>query len=347
VIVLGIESSCDETAAAVVRDGRIVLSSVIASQVSIHMDYGGVVPELAAREHIRAVAPVVRAALGQAHVDLLEIDAVAATCGPGLVGALLVGFAFAKALAYGLGKPLVGVDHLEAHIESILISPDPPPFPFVALLVSGGHTSLFHVADHGRLRVLGRTRDDAAGEAFDKVAAMLGLDYPGGAAIERLASEGRPGRLRLPRPLLDNDRLDFSFSGLKSAVARHLESAAPNAPAVGAADIAAEFQAAVADILALKAVRAAAAHGCRHVALVGGVAANQSVRRRLQQQAAARGIRLHAPPLSLCGDNAAMVAAAGWHQLQAGGGRCDLDSDVYSRVPPHPATDSRPGPTPP
>ncbi len=330
VLILGIESSCDETAAAVVADGRSILSSVVASQVALHRDYGGVVPELAARRHIEAINPVVAEALRQAGVAATVLDAVAATQGPGLVGALLVGFCFAKAFAFGLSKPFYGVNHLEAHVHALFLCPDPPPFPFVALLVSGGHTSLFHVSGALTFRLLGRTRDDAAGEAFDKVAKMMGLGYPGGAAIEHLALRGVPGRIRFPRALLEDGGLDFSFSGLKSAVSRYLQTR-PEALERQPADIAAEFQEAVAEVLALKTVRAARQSDCRRVALVGGVAANSRVRECLRAHAQAAGLVLHVPPPALCGDNAAMVAAAGACQFTAGVSPCALDSDVYSR----------------
>jgi N6-L-threonylcarbamoyladenine synthase len=329
VLILGIESSCDETAAAVVTGEGRMLSSVVASQAALHRAYGGVVPELAARRHIETINPVVQAALDQAGVAPEALDAVAATRGPGLVGALLVGFCFAKAFAFGIGKPFYGVDHLEAHILALDLCPDPPPFPFVALLVSGGHTSLFRVSGPLAFQVLGRTRDDAAGEAFDKVAKLMGLEYPGGAAIEALARGGAAGRIRLPRALLEEGELDFSFSGLKSAVSRYLHLH----PAADRADVAAEFQEAVADVLARKALRAARQTACRHLALVGGVAANGRVRQCLAARALEAGLTLHVPPPELCGDNAAMVAAAGARQMAAGLPPCPLDSDVYSRHP--------------
>jgi len=332
-LILGIESSCDETAAAVVADGRRVLSSVVASQVDLHHPFGGVVPELAARRHIETINPVVDEALARAGVAPADLDAVAATQGPGLVGALLVGFCFAKAYAFGLGKPFFGVNHLEAHVHALFLCPEPPPPPFVALLVSGGHTSLFLVSETMAFRLLGRTRDDAAGEAFDKVAKMMGLGYPGGAAIEALASRGVPGRIRFPRALLENGGLDFSFSGLKSAVSRYLQTK-PEAFETQKADIAAEFQDAVAEVLALKAVRAARQCDCRHLALVGGVAANGRVRECLTAHAEAAGLVVHVPPPSLCGDNAAMVAAAGTWLLKVGAPPCALDADVFSRFTP-------------
>jgi len=330
--VLGIESSCDETAAAVVADGRTVLSSVVASQVAIHRPYDGVVPELASRQHIRAVVPVVTRALAEAGLAANELDGVAVTRGPGLIGALLVGFSFAKAYAWAMGLPWVGVDHLQAHVHAVFLGDDAPAFPFVALMVSGGHTCLYHVTGPTAMTPLGQTRDDAAGEAFDKVAKMLELGYPGGVVIDRIAAEGDPARVAFPRPFLNQNTFDFSFSGLKSAVRRHLETrpAAPSAEEM--ADIAASFQEAVVDVLVTKAIAACRRQGCQNLALVGGVAANRRLRTRLKTDAQAEGITVHIPPPVLCGDNAAMVAAAGYHQLAAGR-RTSLDADVFSRHP--------------
>lgn len=329
--VLGIESSCDETAAAVVADGRTVLSSVVASQVAIHRPYDGVVPELASRQHIRAVVPVVSRALAEAGLAAAALDGVAVTRGPGLIGALLVGFSFAKAYAWALDLPWVGIDHLEAHIHAVFLGNDPPPFPFVALMVSGGHTCLYHVTGPTAMTPMGQTRDDAAGEAFDKVAKMLDLGYPGGVAIDRIAADGDPARVAFPRSFLDRDTFDFSFSGLKTAVRRHLETR-PAPSTAEMADIAASFQEAVVDVLVAKAVAACHRRHCRHLTLVGGVAANHRLRARLRADARAAGITVHIPPPALCGDNAAMVAAAGYHRLAAGQ-RAALDEDVFSRHP--------------
>jgi len=327
--ILGLESSCDDTAAAVVADGRQILSSVVSSQVSIHHRYGGVVPELASRKHIEAVMPVVQTALDRAGLALKTIDALAVTRGPGLVGSLLVGFSFAKACAFALEKPWVGVNHLEGHIHSVFLDDAPPPYPFVALLASGGHTALYHVCSPTAIELLGQTRDDAAGEAFDKVSKMLNQGYPGGSVIDRLAADGDPHAIAFPRPYLDRKGFDFSFSGLKSAVLRHIDQY-PASVDERLNDIAAGFQEAVVEVLVYKLLRAAKEKACRHVALVGGVAANGRLRQKLLTDAAPAGVRVHIPPVKLCGDNAAMVAAVGYWYLQQGiVGR--LDDDVFSR----------------
>jgi N6-L-threonylcarbamoyladenine synthase len=328
--ILGIETSCDETAAAVVEDGTSVLASVVSSQVDVHHLYGGVVPELASRKHIEVIVPVVEETLNKARLPLTQIDALAVTRGPGLVGALLVGFSFAKSLAYTMGIPWAGVNHLEGHINSVFLEDDPPAFPFVALLVSGGHTSLYHVTDHITLELMGQTRDDAAGEAFDKVAKVLGLGYPGGGVIDRLSKRGDPSRIKFPRAYLDRTSYDFSFSGIKTAVNRY---AAENRDQIDAhiPDIAAGFQEAVLEVLTNKAIQAAVEKGCDRLALVGGVAANSRLRQMLRTEAGHRGIHVHIPSIHLCGDNAAMIAAAGYHYLKAGIG-ANLEDDVYSRA---------------
>ncbi len=329
-IVLGIESSCDETAAAVVRDGHQVLSSVVASQVAVHHPYGGVVPELASRKHIEAIVPVVNEAIAKADITAFQIDGVAVTQGPGLVGSLLVGFSFAKGFAYGHGIPWIGVDHLEGHINSVFLEPAPPPFPFVALLVSGGHTSIYHVTSHRTFHPMGQTRDDAAGEAYDKVAKMLGLGYPGGVVIDGLAAQGDPDQVFFTRPYLDKNQFEFSFSGIKSAVSRYIQTH-PETYKDDQAHIAAGFQAAVVDVLSYKIIHAAKEKGCSHLAVVGGVAANRGLREAVTRDAGERGITVHIPSLDLCGDNAAMVAAVGYHRLKAGE-HSGMDDDVYSRV---------------
>jgi len=330
-MILGVESSCDETAAAVVADGRKIYSSVVASQVETHHIYGGVVPELASRMHLEAIVPVVEKALAEAETTAKQIDAVAATRGPGLVGALLVGFSFAKAYAYALKKPWAGINHLEAHLYSVFLdNPAPPRFPFVALLASGGHTNLYRVSGHLQAELLGQTRDDAAGEAYDKVAKLLGLGYPGGAVIDRLAVKGDPSAIQFPRPYLDKNGFDFSFSGLKTAVARQVgENPDPSPRQI--ADIAAGFQAAMVDVLTHKLLHAAKTCHCREIALVGGVAANRGLNARLTKSARRDGLGLHIPPLSLCGDNAAMIAGLGYHYCRTGQYGA-LDSDVYSRT---------------
>lgn len=327
--VLGIESSCDETAAALVRDGCRVLSSVVASQTEVHHRFGGVVPELASRRHLEVIAPVVREALSQAGFKLSGVDGIAVTRGPGLIGSLLIGFSFAKAVAFSLGVPWVGVNHLEAHIHALFLEDRPPEFPFVALLVSGGHTGLYHVTSFRNMELLGQTRDDAAGEAFDKVAKILSLGYPGGAVIDRLARDGDPGRIRFPRPCIDKLGFDFSFSGVKSAVGRYLAQQREDYRE-NVADIAAGFQEAVVDVLVFKLMRAAREKDCGRIALAGGVAANSRLRERVRQDAAAVGHEAYLPSLHLCGDNAAMVAAAGYHLL-ASGQRSAPEDDVFSR----------------
>ncbi|HVN01564.1 MAG TPA: tRNA (adenosine(37)-N6)-threonylcarbamoyltransferase complex transferase subunit TsaD [Caulobacteraceae bacterium] len=323
-LVLGLETSCDETAAAVVRldaAGRAeVRSSVVASQVAAHAPFGGVVPEVAARAHVELVAPVARQALAQAGVALSEVDAVAATAGPGLVGAVMVGLSFAKGLALAAGKPLIAINHLEGHALSARLEAD-VPYPFLLLLVSGGHCQLLEVAGVGACRRLGSTIDDAAGEAFDKIAKALGLAYPGGPALERLAEGGDPERFALPRALLGRAGCDFSFSGLKTAAARLAEGLTSEADR---RDLAAAVQAAIARQLEERSARAmafyAAQHGAQHLRFVvaGGVAANRTVRTRLQGLAAQHGFSFAAPPLKYCTDNAAMIALAGAERLAAG-----------------------------
>jgi len=309
--VLGIESSCDETAAAVVADGREVISSVVYSQVALHAPFRGVVPEIASRNHLLAIVPVVEQAL--AGRDLMQIDGIAVTIGPGLIGSLLVGVEFAKGLALGTGLPLVGVNHLEAHLMAVFLTPEPPEYPFVGLVVSGGHTSLFLVEGPGALRPLGQTLDDAAGEALDKAASLLGLPYPGGVAIDRI-SEGRDHSLvRFPRSMLKADVLDMSFSGLKTALRQYIEKNGLDEAQVP--DIAASFLEAVVDVLVHKTMAAAKDHGVKDVVIAGGVAANRRLRHRMAEAAQAAGLLFHAVPVSLCTDNAAMVAGLGYHYL--------------------------------
>jgi N6-L-threonylcarbamoyladenine synthase len=287
------------------------------------------VPELASRKHIEAIIPVVDESLNKADLSLKDIDAIAVTRGPGLVGALLVGFAFAKACAFALEIPWVGVNHLEGHINSVFLEPDPPTFPFVALLVSGGHTGIYHVTSHITLELMGQTRDDAAGEAFDKVAKMLELGYPGGSVIDRISRAGDPDRIKFPRTYLDKSDFDFSFSGIKTAVNRYIMNH-KDCIEDQISDIAAGFQEAVMDVLCYKAIRAALGKGCDRIALVGGVAANSRLREKLRSDARRHGIRVHIPSLHLCGDNAAMIALVGYHYLNAGI-VSDLQDDVFSK----------------
>ena len=314
VLILAIESSCDETAAAVVKNGRTVLSNVISSQISTHTIYGGVVPEIASREHIKAVNYVIRRALAEAGVGLPEITAVGVTYGPGLVGALLVGVAEAKALAYAAKKPLIGVHHIEGHVSANFIEhPDLEP-PFVCLIVSGGHTHLVIVKDYGKFEILGRTRDDAAGEAFDKVARAVGLGYPGGPKVDRTAREGNPHAIEFPRGKVDGSPYDFSFSGLKSAVLNHINHAKMTGEEIHVPDLVASFQNSVVDSLVSRTVMAAKEYGYGQVAIAGGVASNTALRAAMEQACNKAGIRCCYPSPVLCTDNAAMIGAAAYYE---------------------------------
>jgi N6-L-threonylcarbamoyladenine synthase len=333
--ILGIDTSCDDTSAAIVSDGRTVRSNVINTQIKVHHPYGGVVPELASREHIRNIVPVVAEALSRAKQGFRDLDGIAVTVGPGLIGSLLVGLYYAKALAYVHETPLVAVNHLEGHILSIFLEEDAPSFPFVALTVSGGHTSLYHVSGFGRYEPLGQTLDDAAGEAFDKVAKILGLGYPGGVAIEQLARSGSQEKIDFPRATLSRDSLDFSFSGLKTAVALYVQKWRDSAELrreVRTADIAASFQEAVIEILALKVMRAIARTEIKTVVVAGGVACNRGLRERLKACATEHGLRVTYPRPQFCTDNGAMIAVAGYHRILHAE-RADLGTDVRSRFP--------------
>ncbi len=337
--VLGIETSCDETAAAVVADGRTVAANVVSSQVPIHAKYGGVVPELASRNHLLAILPCVGEALQQAGLTLAEVDGLAVTQGPGLVGCLLVGVQTAKALAFAHGKPVVGVNHIEGHITAIRLrgregAVEPPEFPYVALAASGGHTSLYLVAALGDYRILGWTLDDAAGEAFDKLAKLLGLPYPGGVSVERLARQGDPSAVRLPKPMTRRDRIRFSFSGLKTA-ARNVVATWPTPyPEPLVADLCAAFQEAVVELLVRKTLAAAEAESCPRIVLSGGVAANGRLRAAFAEACAERGLTLFLTPVGYCTDNAAMIAGIGHHYLLQGRGEGFEELDAYGNVGP-------------
>ncbi|MBI5043933.1 MAG: tRNA (adenosine(37)-N6)-threonylcarbamoyltransferase complex transferase subunit TsaD [Nitrospirae bacterium] len=314
-LVLGIETSCDETSAAVVEDGKKVLSNIVSSQIDIHNKYGGVVPELACRRHIEIINPIVAEAVDKANIKFADINAVAVTNGPGLIGALLVGASFGKALSYSLNIPLIPVNHLEAHIFAIGLEISAMPFPFVCLLVSGGHTSLYLVKDYGRYEELGRTYDDAAGEAYDKVAKMLNLGYPGGPVIDKLALKGNPNAFNFPRAIKDS--LDFSFSGLKTAVMEYVKGMKVSGleEKINLSDISASFQQAVVDVLVSKAISSARKNGSKHIVIAGGVAANSQLRRELKEKAAKEGIDVHIPSQVYCTDNAAMIAGIGYQKL--------------------------------
>ena len=315
-LLLALESSCDETAAAVVKDGRTILSNVIASQISIHAEYGGVVPEIASRKHLESVSLVVEQALLEAGVGLGDLEGLAVTQGPGLAGALLVGISVAKGLSLGRSLPLVGVNHIEGHLLAVFLEA-PVEFPFIALAVSGGHSHLYRVDGVGRYTTLGQTVDDAAGEAFDKVAKLIGLPYPGGVAIDRLAATGDPKAIKFPRPLMHDGSFNFSFSGLKTAVLTHVTKF-PESKSAGINDLAASFQAAVCEVLTKKTAAAVAATGIKRVVVAGGVACNSALRLSMKKFAAEQGVELSIPSPLLCADNAAMIAVPGDFYLNAG-----------------------------
>lgn len=312
--ILAIESSCDETAAAVVADGRIVKSNVISSQIAIHEVYGGVVPEIASRHHLENIDEVIRQALAEADMKLEEMDAIAVTQGPGLVGALLVGVSEAKALSYATGIPLIGVHHIRGHIAANYITDPSWEPPFLCLVVSGGHTHLVHVKDYLHYEIIGKTRDDAAGEAYDKVARAIGLGYPGGPKIDRVAKEGNPEAIHFPRPCLDEAGYAFSFSGLKSAVLNYLNQLAMKGEQYNQADVAASFQQAVVDVLIGKTMAAAQDLGITKVAMAGGVSANSAIRKALTQACEKHGYELCIPQMVYCTDNAAMIGCAAYYQ---------------------------------
>jgi N6-L-threonylcarbamoyladenine synthase len=332
-LILAIESSCDDTAAAVLKDDHRVLANVISSQFSVHAKYGGIVPELASRCHIEAIWPVVDEALKHAGVSLQDIDLITATQGPGLVGSLLVGFTFAKAVALVNNIPCTGVDHLTGHLLAILLEAENrPEFPYTALVVSGGNTSLFSVNSTTAFRLLGRTRDDAAGEAFDKVAKMLNLGYPGGPAVSRQAEQGKANAITFPRAWLDKDSLDFSFSGLKTSVANQINQFRQKEKPVPVEDICASFQQAIVDVLVEKTIIAAKQSGHQRVVIGGGVAANKKLRRQMTSRCAEEGLRCFTPSPVFCTDNAAMIGLAGFFQFIAGS-TVTPDADAFSRSP--------------
>lgn len=316
--ILAIESSCDETAAAVVLNGRTVMSNIISSQIDLHTLYGGVVPELASRKHMENICSVVEQALKQADTELKDIDAVAVTYGPGLVGALLVGVSYAKALAFAAHKPLIGVHHIEGHISANYIeNPELKP-PFGCLVVSGGHTHLVNVKDYGKYEILGKTRDDAAGEAFDKVARAVGLGYPGGPKIDKLAKEGNPDAVEFPRAKVADSQYDFSFSGLKSSVLNYINQCEMKKTEINRADLVASFQKAVVDVLVGHAMTASKEYGFRKLAIAGGVASNSALRKAMSDACSEEGIEFYHPSPILCTDNAAMIGAAGYYEYMAG-----------------------------
>ena len=328
-ITLAIESSCDETSAAILRGGREVVSLVISTQIPIHQKFGGVVPEIASRKHIVNIMPVIEETLQKAKLELKDIDQIAVTYGPGLVGALLVGVSAAKALAFTLDVPLIGVNHLEGHIFANFLShPDLKP-PFMALVVSGGHTSLVHVKDYNSFKLMGQTRDDAAGEAFDKVARVMGLPYPGGPQIDKLAKEGNPLAIDFPQAMKNEENFEFSFSGLKSAVLNYLNSMQQKHIEINKADVAASFQHSVIEVLIAKAMQAVQESHCDTLVLAGGVAANSSLESRLREAADKAGIRFCFPNKLLCTDNAAMIGCRGYYKALAG-----FKSDYYLNAVP-------------
>ncbi len=332
-LVLGIETSCDETAASVILEGTTVLSNIVASQVEIHSEYGGIVPEIASRKHVEAIHAVINSALSSAGIGFGELDAIAVTQGPGLVGSLIVGFSYAKAAAIAGDKPLTGVNHIHAHMLSVFLDAEKRPrFPFVGLVVSGGHTSLYLVRGFLNAELLGQTRDDAAGEAFDKVAKILGLPYPGGPIIGHLAQKGSRNRFPFPRAWLPTTPFDFSFSGLKTSVLQQVRKIEHSGQDIPVEDICASFEEAVIDVLVQKTLAAARQKGVQDVAIVGGVASNRHLRQTMLVKAKAEGLRCFFPNKEFCTDNAAMVAYTGYHQLKAGI-TLGPDADVYSRLP--------------
>jgi N6-L-threonylcarbamoyladenine synthase len=333
--ILAIETSCDDTGAAVLLNGRKILSNVVSSQNAIHQKYGGVVPELASRRHIEMIVPIVTEALKGANLTLKEIDGIAVTQGPGLVGSLLIGLSFAKSIAFASGKPFVGVNHVEGHLSAIFLEKNPPRFPFIGLVVSGGHTSLFRMDGFGKYKRLGQTRDDAAGEAFDKVAKLLGLGYPGGPIIDELSKKGDPQTIRFPRPSLAKNSLDFSFSGLKTAVVNYVKShpePPERYPKELVRNIVSSFQEAVIDVLVKKTIQAAIDQKLKRIVLSGGVAANQHLRKRMSEAAHEEKLSVYIPSPVFCTDNAAMIGVVGYEYLKKGI-RSPLSLNAFSSLP--------------
>lgn len=318
IYVLAVESSCDETAAAVVKNGRDVLSNVIYSQIALHTEYGGVVPEIASRKHIEKINQVIEQALLEAHKDLRQMDAIAVTYGPGLVGALLVGVSEAKAISFATGIPLVGVHHIEGHISANYIEYKDLEPPFICLVVSGGHSHLVVVKEYGEYEIIGRTRDDAAGEAFDKVARAIGLGYPGGPKIDKVSRQGNPDAIHFPRAKVGDAEYDFSFSGLKSAVLNYLNSCQMKGEEIVTADVAASFQRAVIDVLVEHSIRAVKKYGCRKFAIAGGVASNSALREAFERECEKEGIAFYHPSPIYCTDNAAMIGTAAYYEFLKG-----------------------------
>jgi N6-L-threonylcarbamoyladenine synthase len=335
--VLAIETSCDDTSSAVILDGRKILSNIVSSQVNLHQKYGGVVPELASRSHIETIVPIVTEALETANVTLGDMDGIAVTHGPGLVGSLLVGLSFAKSLAFATGIPFIGVNHIEAHLSAIFLEESPPRFPYVGLVVSGGHTSLFRVDGFGKYERLGQTRDDAAGEAFDKVSKFLGLGYPGGPIIDELSKAGNSKAIRFPRSFLGKNSFDFSFSGLKTAVVNYVKSHSEAGGGLSedfVRDIASSFQEAVVDVVVKKSIEAAQHLKLKRIVISGGVSANRRLRQRIKEAASQEKLKVYIPSPSFCTDNAAMVGVVGYEYLKLGI-RSPYSLNAFSNLPFH------------
>jgi len=331
-LIMGIETSCDETAAAIVEDGKKIISNIVASQINIHQKYGGVVPEIASRKHMQDIIPVIDKALDESGKKITDLSAIAVTYGPGLIGSLLVGLSVAKAMAYAKNIPLIGVNHLEAHIYANFLEHNKIKPPFICLIVSGGHTSLLYIEYFGEYKLLGQTKDDAVGEVFDKIAKFLNLGYPGGPITEKLAKEGDPSSIQFPRPILNDKSYDFSFSGLKTAVIYHIKKLEKRNKNIPTNDISASFQQAVTDVLVGKTIKAALKFKTKQIVLAGGVAANSSLRREIKEKANLLNIKVFYPSISLCTDNAAMVASAGYYKFKENK-KSSLNLDAVSRLP--------------